>query len=204
MSRPVLWIVGGVVGLALIVVLALSIVNETPIDETAGFGVVEVSGDPLPFLNPEGGDPATGLAAPSVSGADWDDIPVEIRADGRPKVVIFLAHWCPHCQAEVPVVQQWLDDGNLPDDVDMYAISTAVDPNRPNYTPQEWLIDEGWTVPTIMDDEISTASASFGMTGTPFYAVLDGNNVNLGRISGQIGINGLETLVAIAQSSASG
>ena len=204
MSRPVLLIVGGVVGLALIVVLALSIVNETPIDETAGFGVVEVSGDPLPFLNPEGGDPATGLLAPSVSGADWDDIPVEITADGRPKVVIFLAHWCPHCQAEVPVVQQWLDDGNLPDDVDMYAISTAVDPNRPNYTPQEWLIDEGWTVPTIMDDQISSVSTSFGMTGTPFYAVLDGNNVNLGRISGQIGINGLETLVAIAQSSASG
>ena len=204
MNRPFLWIIGGVVALAAIVALAWAIVNEEGIDETEGYGVVEVTGDPLPFLNPEGGDPATGFPAPTVLGADWNDTPVEITADGRPKVVLFLAHWCPHCQAEVPVVQEWLDAGNLPDDVDMYAVSTAVDPNRPNFTPQDWLISEGWTVPTVMDDQFNSVSNAYGMTGTPFYAVLDGNNQNLGRISGQIGITGLETLVAIAQSSISG
>jgi thiol-disulfide isomerase/thioredoxin len=200
MNKTVVWIIGGVVGFGLVVLLAMSIVTETELDESAGFGEVEVTGDPLPFLG-EDGDVAIGFTAPTVHGADWDDNEYSIEADGRPKVVIFLAHWCPHCQAEVPVVQDWLDAGNLPEGVDMYAVSTSVDHLRPNWPPQDWLVDEGWTVPTIMDDEINSVSTNYGMTGTPFYAVLDGDNTNLIRVSGEIGVAGLETLVTIAEGS---
>jgi len=38
------------------------------------------------------------------------------------------------------------------------------------------------------------------MAGTPFYVVLDGENNNLGRVSGEIGTAGLDQLVALAQS----
>lgn len=194
---------GGVVGLALIFLLAFSIAGEEPVDASIGYGDVAVTGDPLPVFNGQATqDVAVGSTAPSTVGADWNDAEFSIEADGRSKIIIFLAHWCPHCQAEVPVVQQWLDAGNLPDDVDMYGIATSTDQLRPNWPPQEWLDEEGWTVPTILDDELGTAAVSYGMSGTPFYVVLDGENNVVRRVSGEIGVGGLNQLVLEAQAAA--
>ena len=199
MNKKLLGIIGGVVGLALIVVLALAIAGEEPLDASIGYGDPVVTGDPLPLFNSAAADPVVGLPAPSAVGADWEENEVSIEADGRSKIIIFLAHWCPHCQAEVPVVQTWLDAGNLPDDVDMYSVVTSTDRLRPNWPPQDWLEEEGWTVSAIMDDEIGTIAANYGMSGTPFYVVLDGDNNVIRRISGEIGTAGLDVLVAEAQ-----
>lgn len=202
MNKTVLWIIGGVVGLGLIVLLAASIAGEEAIDESIAFGEVTVEGAPLPFLaDPNAADPALGLTAPTVSGFDWNDVPSTVGPDGRPKIVLFLAHWCPHCQAEVPVVQSWLDAGGLPDDVDMYSFTVLSDRLRPNWPSETWLEDEGWTVPVVMDDEQQSAVFAYGMRGTPFYVILDGDNNNLGRISGEVGVGGLEQMVRVAQDS---
>jgi hypothetical protein len=75
---------------------------------------------------------------------------------------------------------------------------------RPNWPPQEWLEEEGWTVPVIMDDEDSSVVLAYGMRATPFYVVLDGENSNLGRFSGEIGVNGLDALVQLAQAGNAG
>lgn len=194
------WIVGGVVGLGLIVALAASIATEPEVDAAIGFGEPTVEGDTLPVFAAGTEDVAVGLTAPSVTGADWNGTPVTIEPDGTPKIVIFLAHWCPHCQAEVPVLQEWVDAGNLPDDVELISVATSTDRVRPNWPPQDWLEEEGWTAPVIMDDEIGTVAGNYGMSGTPFYVVLDGENQNLGRLSGQIGTDGFNALVALAQS----
>ena len=199
MNKKLLGIIGGVVGLALVVVLAIAIAGEEPVDASIGFGDPVVTGDPLPIFNPAAADPVVGLTAPSALGADWEDNEVKIEADGRAKIVVFLAHWCPHCQAEVPVVQTWLDEGNLPDDVDMYSVVTSTDRLRPNWPPQDWLEEEGWTVPALMDNEIGTVAVNYGMSGTPFYVVLDGDNNVIRRASGEIGTAGLNALVAEAQ-----
>ena len=72
-----------------------------------------VSGTPLPQFEPGApSDPAVGLTIPTVTSPTGS-----IELDGTAKVILFLAHWCPHCQAEVPVVKAWVDAGNLPDDV---------------------------------------------------------------------------------------
>lgn len=199
MNKNILAIVGGVVGLALIILLAISIAGEEELDASIGFREVEVTGTPLPIFNPEAGDPTVGLEAPTVSGEDWNGEEESIEADGRAKILIFLAHWCPHCQAEVPVVQNWIDDGNVPDDVDLYSITVSTDRLRPNWPPQDWLEEEDWSVPVIMDDQIGTVATSFGMSGTPFYVVLDGDNNVVRRVSGEIGVGGLNALVAEAQ-----
>jgi cytochrome c biogenesis protein CcmG, thiol:disulfide interchange protein DsbE len=199
-NKKLLGIIGGVVGLALIVLLAVAIAGEEEADASIGFGDPVVTGDPLPVYNSGSPtDPVVGFAAPETVGADWEENEVRIEADGRPKIVLFLAHWCPHCQAEVPVVQGWLDAGNLPDDVDIYSVATSTDRLRPNWPPQDWLEDEGWTVPVVMDDQIGTVGASYGMAGTPFYVVLDGDNNVVRRISGEIGTAGMDILVAEAQ-----
>jgi thiol-disulfide isomerase/thioredoxin len=199
-NKKLLGIIGGVVGLALVVVLAIAIAGEESVDASIGYGDPVVTGDPLPIFDPTAAaDPVVGLTAPSAVGADWDDNEVKIEADGRAKIVVFLAHWCPHCQAEVPVVQTWLDEGNLPVDVDMYSVVTSTDRLRPNWPPQDWLEEEGWTVPAIMDNEIGTIAVNYGMSGTPFYVVLDGDNNVIRRASGEIGTAGLNALVAEAQ-----
>lgn len=201
MNKTILWIIGGVVGLGLIVGLAFSIASEESLDESIAFGEITVEGANLPFLEDPSTDPALGASAPTVSGGDWNDNQYSIAADGRPKIVIFLAHWCPHCQVEVPVVQDWINSGGLPSDVDMYSITVLSEKLRPNWPSQVWLEDEGWTVPVIMDDAQSSAVLAYGMRGTPFYVVLDGENTNLGRFSGEVGVAGLEAMVQLAQAS---
>jgi len=200
-----LWVVGGVLGLALIVWLAMSIAGETDIEPSVAFGEVTVEGQPLPFLaDPTTSDPALGFTAPSVTGVDFDGTTHTVGPDGRPKILIFLAHWCPHCQAEVPEVQAWMDQGGLPAEVDMYSFTVLTEHVRPNWPPEEWLEEEGWTPPVIMDDEAGSVVTAYGMRGTPFYVVLDGENKNLGRFSGQVGVPGLEAMVRIAQDSIEG
>ena len=85
-----------------------------------------------------------------------------IEADGSPKAIYFIAHWCPHCQAEVPLVQGLIDDGRKPDALDIYAVSTAVDRGRGNYPPVDWLEEEGFTPIVVRDDDASSAFVEFG------------------------------------------
>ena len=59
----------------------------------------------------------------------------------------FVAHWCPHCQAEVPRIVALAEQGRLPEGVDVAAVSTAVDATAPNYPPSAWLDRVGWPFP---------------------------------------------------------
>ena len=53
---------------------------------------------------------------PRWTGQSFDGTPLAINpGDGKPKLVVFVAHWCPHCQAEVPrVLVQWMASGAQP------------------------------------------------------------------------------------------
>jgi hypothetical protein len=53
-----------------------------------------------------------------------------------------------------------------------------------------------------MDDQLGTVAVNYGMAGTPFYVVLDGENKVVRRVSGQIGVAGLNQLVLEAQAAA--
>jgi thiol-disulfide isomerase/thioredoxin len=200
------WIAGSVVGLGLIVWLAIAIAGEGAVDESVAFGEVTVEGDNLPFFDSTAGDVAVGVTAPTVTGETFDGQELTIGPDGKAKIVVMLAHWCPHCQAEVPVVQGWLEAGGLPEGVDIYGVTVLTNRVRDGRTwpPEDWLEDEGWTSPTIKDDQQSSIVNAYGMTGTPTYVVLGPDNENLGRISGEIGLGGLETLANLAAGSLEG
>ena len=92
---------------SLTVVLALAVVTAAwgggdGTDQTDGTGPaieetrpVTVSGAPLPPIPEAGQDPvvANGVTMPDLVGASFDGTPVSITNDGRPKVILFLAHW---------------------------------------------------------------------------------------------------------------
>ncbi|MDQ3782544.1 MAG: redoxin domain-containing protein, partial [Actinomycetota bacterium] len=95
------------VGVALALIAAIVFSSDRSIN--AETGVPEVTGEalaPHPGNMLPADDPAVGIAAPAVVGEDFDGNTVSIDpTDGSPKAIMFLAHWCPHCQAEVPRVQ---------------------------------------------------------------------------------------------------
>lgn len=162
-------------------------------DDDSGSGGVDqtrpvtVEGESLaPFTDDSGNDPALGQVAPTITGEDFAGRPVTIAADGKPKAVAFVAHWCPHCQAEVPRIKRWLDQTGLPADVGLYFVSTSVNANNPNYPPSEWLEREGVSdIPTIADDEASTALQAYGAGGFPYLVYLDADNKVVLRTSGE-------------------
>lgn len=154
-----------------------------------------VTGGSLPAFEPGAADPAVGQAIPAVDGASFDGSPVAIAVDGRPKVLLFLAHWCPHCQAEVPTIQAWIDGGGAPADVDLVSVVTAIDPNRPNYPPEAWLAREGWTVPVVVDPGGTVADA-YGLSAFPFWVFVDGDGRVAARQAGELSIADFEAVIA--------
>ncbi len=162
------------------------------------------SGSPLPSgaLPPfaDGAvDPAVGQKAPEVDGAGFDGSPVVIKADGRPKILLFIAHWCPHCQLEVPVVQGWVDAKRLPVGVDLISIASANDPAAPNYPPDAWLARENWTAPVIVDGDRQIALA-YGLTAFPYWVVVDSAGNIVQRLVGELTAEQLDGLVTAATS----
>jgi thiol-disulfide isomerase/thioredoxin len=196
-------VIGGVVLLAVIALVVSLVGGDDDGDggaETAGFEQtqpVEIAGDPLPAFA-QGPDPAVGVAAPVLDGASFDGSTVSIGDDGRAKVVMFLAHWCPHCQAEVPRLVAWLDENGAPPDVDIYAVSTGTDETLPNYPPSTWLEEEGLDVPTLADDADNSAGQAYGLSSFPYFVAIDANGDVAGRASGELTTDQWESLLALA------
>jgi cytochrome c biogenesis protein CcmG, thiol:disulfide interchange protein DsbE len=158
-------------------------------------GTVAVSGNPLPQFADTSDDPAVGMTLPTLEGNDQSGAPMTIGADGRPTMIMFVAHWCPHCQREVPVVQQWVDDGRLPEGVDLVSVSTAIDPSRPNFPPDAWLGDEGWTAPVLVDADNSAAQA-VGLSAYPFFVAIDGDGAVVLRATGELTTDQLDAIAS--------
>ena len=165
---------------------------------------VTVTGEPIPVLAgnaPVGQDIAFGWDAPLISGSDWKGNPVTIDpSDGRPKLIVFLAHWCPHCQAEVPEVQAWLNETGGGSEVDLYGVATSINRSRPNWPPGDWLDREGWTSPTIMDKN-NRASIAYGLSAFPYWVALNSEGKVVFRIAAGIGVEGLLGLQQLATQS---
>ncbi len=147
-------------------------------------------------------EPSFGQPIPTLIGTDFDGGDVVIEDDGRPKVIYFLAHWCPHCQREVPQVQSLIDAGRVPEGLDLYAVSTAVDRGRGNFPVSTWLEEEGFTVPVARDDAASSALLAFGNGGFPYAVYVDGDNNLLARSSGELGADAIASLWELTAASA--
>ena len=165
---------------------------DLPSDFAGGVGPVDVLGEALVQLPQEGDDPAVGRVAPSLVGISTEGDAIRIdTSDGTAKMLVFVAHWCPHCNDEIPRLNEMSDAGAFPDDLEIVAISTAAGPDRPNWPPDEWLRDTmAWEYPAMLDgldlvEGAYIAAAAYGVSGFPFVVLVNPDGTVAARWSGQ-------------------
>ena len=164
------------------------------IQERFETGTVEIIGEALPP------DESVGHVAPGFKAQlNTSGEMVEIQPDdGTIRLIGFFAHWCPHCQREVPRVAQWLNENDLPNGVEVVAISTSVREGTPNYPPSEWFEAENWPTQVLVDSPEKTIAEAYGLTGFPFWVLIDGEGVVVHRSSGELTEEQFSYLVYLA------
>ena len=183
------WIVIGVVVVlfAAAIVMTRSDSQNGSAATTAGIEetrAVSVTGDALPMFPESGEDSAIGQQIPAVEGQTFEGEDIAITSDGRPKMVLLLAHWCSVCQDEVPVVQEWIDATGMPEGVDLYSIATSTSEGQANYPPSEWLERADWSLPVLADSGRYEASDAFGLSAFPFFVFVNSDGTVARRLVG--------------------
>ena len=191
-------IVGSVV--AIIIIFFIAVFALQPSAEKNFFGgEINVEGDSLPGLSLDFNrdcvlfenfnycqqlEPAANFDAPIISGTDINGNQISTDSND-PRIILFLAHWCPHCQRELPQVQDIIDTIGVPEGIEIIAIATSIDRGRDNYPPQEWLFREGWSETQIYDTDRDIASA-YGLTSFPYWVFLDKDLNVIARRAGNL------------------
>jgi cytochrome c biogenesis protein CcmG, thiol:disulfide interchange protein DsbE len=182
-----------IIGVGVVVLIAVAAIVAVALSGTTTGGLSEparaatgVTGEPLPAFTDPASDPAIGQVIPSLSGVDLAGEPMTIAPGDGPMAIVLLAHWCSHCQAEVPVLVDYLASTGMPEGVELVAISTSIDAARPNYPPSAWLDREGWTPPTMVDDASSRALGALGMSSFPGFVFVDADGRVVQRSTGEM------------------
>jgi cytochrome c biogenesis protein CcmG/thiol:disulfide interchange protein DsbE len=203
----VLGVIGVIVALALVAV-GVTVLNKDDSndasDDVVEFRPVTTTGDALPsqYSDEQGTqlNEAVGAQAPDLNGSDFKGTSVNITKDGRGKAIVFAAHWCPHCQKEVPLLADWIaaNKAKYPN-VDFYMVATASTPQRANFPPSAWLSKVKWPAPIIADDNAYDAAKAYGLGSYPYMVFLDGQNKVVTRTSGELAMTDYANLVQRTQ-----
>lgn len=207
------------IGLAVLVIIILAVVAFLATRQGGGesgsgpsatavpkselvYGEPTVQGAALPEYPEQGPDPALGMKAPVVTDQQFDGKKLTFPTPGKPAVIVFVAHWCPHCQREVPLLAQHLNGGGLPSDVELYAVSTGASSDNPNFPPSSWLNKEHWPVRTVADDSNKQIAKAFGLTGFPYFVVVDAQGNVVARASGEQTIEQFQQMLTKSRTAA--
>ena len=198
------FIVGAIIaviigGAAIVAISSSGSETSTSSGNISEFSEITVAGEALPAFDSVSSatDAAIGMTAPVVSGKGFTGTEITTDGGGTPTLLVFLAHWCPHCQREVPLLVQWEKDGETPTGIDVIAIATGTDPANPNYPPSEWLAREEFPAlwPVIADSNDKKAANAFGLSGYPYFVLVDAQGKVFKRLSGEIPMDELTAII---------
>ena len=198
------FIVGAIIavvigGAAIVAISSSGSESSTSSGNISEFSEITVTGEALPAFDSVSSatDAAIGMPAPVVSGKGFTGTEITTDGAGTPTLLVFLAHWCPHCQREVPLLVQWEKDGKTPTGVDVIAVATGTDPANPNYPPSEWLAREEFPAlwPVIADSADKKAANAFGLSGYPYFVLVDAQGKVFKRASGEVAMDDLTALI---------
>lgn len=189
--RRVLVIAAAVAALVVVVGIVVALAGDPSTsnsrDKTTAYGTVVIEGASLPAFQSTSEDAAAGATPPLVEGVDSAGQPVSIGGGrgSQPTMIVFLAHWCPHCQRELPLLVKMMAGGDLAG-LRIVAVLTGTSADRPNFPPQAWLDREGWKDEVLLDDESSAAAQSYGLSSYPYLVFLDAEGKVVARASGEL------------------
>jgi len=161
----------------------------------AEFQKVTTTGDGLPQMPESGDDPAVGKAAPSLTGFDLAGRPAKIDpgSDSKATMLVFLAHWCQFCNREIPVLNDWKEQGLVPPNLRVVGVTTGSREDQANWPPSKWLVANKWTFDQFADSEKQDAAAAYGVGGYPFIVFVDAMGNVTSRSSGEVPVEDLTT-----------
>ena len=198
------FIVGAIIaivigGAAIVAISSSGSKSDSASGAVSEFSDITVTGDALPAFDSVSTaiDTAIGMPAPVISGKGFTGTSITTEGTGTPMLVVFLAHWCPHCQREVPLLVQWEKDGKTPTGIDVIAVATGTDPANPNYPPSEWLAREQFPAlwPVIADSKDKAAANAFGLSGYPYFVLVDAQGNVFKRASGEVAMDDLTAMI---------
>lgn len=203
-ANKTLWYVIGIVifgaaAIAIGMTASKNSSNNNPDNGTAAaeYQPVTASNPALPPLGDGTSDTAIGAEAPSLQGANFAGNAVSITPgeDGNATMLVFLAHWCPHCNREVPRLVEWYEKGLVPKGLRVVGITTASRNDQAYWPPSEWISNLKWPFEVMADSETGQAAAAYGVDGFPFIAIMNGQGKVVKRNSGELELEQLTAMV---------
>lgn len=205
-TRYVFPVVIGVVVLAGIAVALVFLLGRGDREQAAATSVTSTSSPQRGSLGSEEDNPASSGAnahvedltvsgtatanapAPPLAGPDVvTNEPLSLASvKGKPTLLVFWAHWCPHCQKMMPVFQQFADDHS--DAFNVLTVATAIgaQPSQPQFSsPKRLMTTQDITLPTMRDGDGAAATA-YDVTGFPAMYLVDANGVLVGSAQGEM------------------
>ncbi len=114
-----------------------------------------------------------GNLAPDFQLNNLEGKPVSLRDfRGKPVVINFWATWCPHCQAERPMIQQISEEWQ---GKDLVLLTVDIIGSQPTETPAnlaDFMQKNSYTFPVLLDIN-REVTKSYGIKFTPTYFLID-------------------------------
>jgi thiol-disulfide isomerase/thioredoxin len=202
--RTILYVVLVVVGIAGAVALGTSGGSSDTTTDTvvtvpggvqpAEYQKVSSTGGLLAPLPESGADTETGKSVAVLKGYDLQGRPVTIdpAGEGKATMVVFLAHWCPHCNREIPVLNKWRESGEVPTGLRVIGITTGSKADQANWPPSKWMTAMKWPFEVMADSEAQEAARAYGVGGYPFMAFVGANGKITARTSGEVPVEQIQ------------
>lgn len=144
----------------------------------------------LPLFEQGQPDAALGMVLGDVAGIEYysDTELIIDPTDGTARAWLIWAHWCPHCQRELPPLSDWYaENADQYPNVELISVSSSIDPTRGN--PLEPYLEElQLPFPVIVDPDLRLAE-QFGLSAYPFWVFTAGDGTTLLRIAGFLEID---------------
>jgi len=180
---------GGLVGVVVVVLAVIVLMGggSEPEPAASGAGSVRVEGPPRDRPLQQG-DPVPAFRAPGLFGGtvSWSDYA------GRPTVLAVWASWCPHCQAELPVLARVMRD--FPQ-VGFVTVTTAIGA-QPGPTPEEYMRQQGLDFPVAVDDAQGTLGAALGIQAFPTLYFVSSDGTVAAEMEGEVDEATLRQVIA--------
>ena len=149
-------------------------------------------------------DAALGMVLGDVSGVEYyTEVELTVDpTDGTARAWLVWAHWCPHCQRELPPLSTWYaENADQYPNVELISVSSSIDPARGN--PLEPYLDElQLPFPVIIDPDLALAE-QFGLSAYPFWVFTAGDGTTLLRVAGFLEIDQVADIFSQLEAQAS-